>query len=361
MAHVSLKNVVKRFDDGTVAVKGVSFDVNDGQFLVIVGPSGCGKTTTLRMIAGLETISEGEIRIGDRVVNDVHPKDRDIAMVFQNYALYPHMTVRDNLEFALKMRKVAKEERVRRVAEAARMLELEPLLDRKPKALSGGQRQRVALGRAIVRNPKVFLFDEPLSNLDAKLRTQTRAELQKLHHQLHATSIYVTHDQIEAMTMADTIVVMNGGEVQQIAAPLDIYNAPANRFVAGFMGTPSMNFFAGELVRTAERIEFRDPAPGGVSIALESAPEFAKDATTLGIRAEHFLLTDASDNLGFPAIVEVVETLGNQTLVHFTTPQGMSIAAVHPDHQLRYGERINLRVAADRAHWFDAEGRTMKS
>src|SRR5687768_3834816 len=300
MSNVSLKNVVKRFDDGTVAVKGVSFDLQDGEFLVIVGPSGCGKTTTLRMIAGLETISDGEISIGDRVVNDVHPKDRDIAMVFQNYALYPHMTVRENLEFALKMRKVSKTERGQRVAEAARMLELEPLLERKPKALSGGQRQRVALGRAIVRNPKVFLFDEPLSNLDAKLRTQTRAELQKLHHQLHATSIYVTHDQIEAMTMADKIVVMNAGEVQQIAAPLEIYNVPANRFVAGFMGTPSMNFFSGALERTSERIRFRDSTPGGIDVPLASASSDADSAVTLGIRAEHFVLTDAGDTLGFP-------------------------------------------------------------
>jgi multiple sugar transport system ATP-binding protein len=360
MAHVSLNNVVKRFDDGTLAVKGVSFELEDGQFLVIVGPSGCGKTTTLRMIAGLETISDGEIRIGDRLVNDVHPKDRDIAMVFQNYALYPHMTVRENLEFALKMRKVAKGERAQRVAEAARMLELEPLLDRKPKALSGGQRQRVALGRAIVRNPKVFLFDEPLSNLDAKLRTQTRAELQKLHHQLRATSIYVTHDQVEAMTMADRIVVMNAGEVQQIAAPLEIYNDPANRFVAGFMGTPSMNFFTGSMERRDDRVAFRAVGQPEMVLPLEIAPQHAERAETLGIRAEHFMLTDASDPLSFPALVEVVETLGNQTLVHFSTSQGMAIAAVHPDHQLRYGERINLRVAADRVHWFDRDGIAIK-
>jgi multiple sugar transport system ATP-binding protein len=360
LAHVSLKNVVKRFDDGTLAVKGVSFELDDGQFLVIVGPSGCGKTTTLRMIAGLETISDGEIRIGDRVVNDVHPKDRDIAMVFQNYALYPHMTVRENLEFALKMRKVAKAERAQRVAEVARMLELEPLLERKPKALSGGQRQRVALGRAIVRNPKVFLFDEPLSNLDAKLRTQTRAELQKLHHQLHATSIYVTHDQVEAMTMGDRIVVMNAGEVQQIAAPIEIYNAPANRFVAGCMGTPSMNFFTGTLVRSPERTEFVDRSPGGTTIPLETAPALADGADTLGIRPEHFVLTDAGDRYGFPAIVEVVETLGNQTLVHFDTSHGMAVASTHPDHQLRYGERINLRVLSEKVHWFDAEGRALR-
>jgi ABC-type sugar transport system ATPase subunit len=360
LAHVSLKNVVKRFDDGTLAVKGVSFELDDGEFLVIVGPSGCGKTTTLRMIAGLETISDGEIRIGERVVNDVHPKDRDIAMVFQNYALYPHMTVRDNLEFALKMRKVPKNERAQRVAEAARMLELEPLLERKPRALSGGQRQRVALGRAIVRNPKVFLFDEPLSNLDAKLRTQTRAELQKLHHELHATSIYVTHDQIEAMTMADKIVVMNGGEVQQIAAPLEIYNAPANRFVAGFMGTPSMNFFEGRLDRTAERVEFRASGQPEMVLPLDAAPPFADGAATLGVRAEHFVLTDGGDRYAIPAIVEVVETLGNQTLVHFSTPQGMAVASVHPDHQLRYGERINLRVAAEKVHWFGGQGEALR-
>ncbi len=363
MSNVSLKNVVKRFDDGTVAVKGVSFDLQDGEFLVIVGPSGCGKTTTLRMIAGLETISEGEISIGDRVVNNVHPKDRDIAMVFQNYALYPHMTVRENLEFALKMRKMPKEDRARRVADVARMLELEPLLDRKPKALSGGQRQRVALGRAIVRNPRVFLFDEPLSNLDAKLRTQTRAELQKLHHELNATSIYVTHDQVEAMTMADKIVVMNNGEVQQIAAPLELYNTPVNRFVAGFIGTPSMNFFDGAIERDSQGLHFVERRAEGahadvaeIRIPLEGIPSSLDAITGIGVRPEHIHLTEESDPLGFSAIVQVVETLGNQTLIHFPTPHGLGIAAIHPDRIIRYGDRVMLRVLSERVHFFDREG-----
>ncbi|MDB5036445.1 MAG: Glycerol-3-phosphate-transporting ATPase [Chlorobi bacterium] len=357
MANVSLHNVTKRYDDGTVAVRDVSFDLPDGEFLVIVGPSGCGKSTTLRMIAGLETISEGEISIGDRVVNDVHPKDRDIAMVFQNYALYPHMTVRENLEFALKMRKTEKEELRRRITDVARLLELEPLLDRKPKALSGGQRQRVALGRAIVRNPKLFLFDEPLSNLDAKLRTQTRAELQKLHHELFATSIYVTHDQVEAMTMADRIVVMNGGEVQQIAPPLDLYNAPVNRFVAGFIGTPGMNILDGALRRSADGVAFVENGPGGVRLPLEGIPAEMDRATAIGIRPEHLLITSESDPLGFPSVVQIVETLGNQTFVHFPTEKGLGVASIHPDHPLRYSDTIFLRVASDRAHFFDGDGR----
>jgi len=357
MAHVSLHNVTKRYDDGTIAVNGISFDLPDGEFLVIVGPSGCGKSTTLRMIAGLETISDGEIRIGDHAVNNVHPKDRDIAMVFQNYALYPHMTVRENLEFALKMRKTPGGEIAGRVAEVARMLEIEGLLERKPKALSGGQRQRVALGRAIVRNPKVFLFDEPLSNLDAKLRTQTRAELQKLHHQLAATSIYVTHDQTEAMTMADKIVVMERGEVQQIAPPLELYNRPVNRFVAGFIGTPAMNFFDGALRRTGGELRFAEGGAGGVVLPLENITERFDRAATLGVRPEHFLPTDSADPLGFQVMVQVVETLGNQTYIHFQTGGGMTVAAIHPDHQLRYGDRIHLRVASDRAHFFDAQGK----
>lgn len=361
MADVTLKNVWKRFDDGTVAVRDVSFDLPDGSFLVIVGPSGCGKTTTLRMIAGLETVTEGEIGIGGRPVNNVHPKDRDIAMVFQNYALYPHMTVRQNLEFALKMRKTAKEECARRVAETARMLELEGLLERKPKQLSGGQRQRVALGRAIVRNPKVFLFDEPLSNLDAKLRTQTRAELQRLHHELKATSIYVTHDQVEAMTMADIIVVMNGGEVQQIAPPMELYRRPANRFVAGFMGTVGMNFFHGRGVEENGIARFvENGTTGAVAIPLgEALPEQGQRAGTIGIRPEHFVVTDASDPLGFPATVKVIETLGSQTLIHFPSANGLSIASVHPDTHPAYGDTIYLRPLADRIHYFDEQDRTI--
>ena len=357
MADVSLQNVWKRFDDGTVAVKDVSFDVEDGSFLVIVGPSGCGKTTTLRMIAGLEAVTDGSIRIGGEVVNNVHPKDRDIAMVFQNYALYPHMTVRDNLEFALKMRKMPKEQRSERVAEAARMLELEELLDRKPKQLSGGQRQRVALGRAIVREPKVFLFDEPLSNLDAKLRTQTRAELQRLHHELNATSIYVTHDQVEAMTMADVIVVMNNGEVQQVAPPMELYEYPVNRFVAGFIGAVGMNFFEGRVVEENGAYRFVESGTGGVlSLPLgETVQPEVLGATAIGVRPEHFLLADPLDPLGFEVTVKVVETLGAQTLVHFPSGNGLSIASIHPDNQPRYGETIRLRLLPERVHYFDPQ------
>jgi multiple sugar transport system ATP-binding protein len=356
MANVSLDNVTKRFDDGTVAVDNVSFELPDGEFLVIVGPSGCGKSTTLRMIAGLETISDGEIRIGGRVVNNVHPKDRDIAMVFQNYALYPHMTVRGNLEFALKMRKMPKAEIAGRVNEVARMLELDTLLDRKPKALSGGQRQRVALGRAIVRNPKVFLFDEPLSNLDAKLRTQTRAELQKLHHELHTTSIYVTHDQVEAMTMADKIVVMDKGRVQQIDTPLALYNHPVNRFVAGFIGTPAMNFFDGRIERTSDGTYFRESGPEGILIPLEPIPPEFDRAATIGIRPEHLVMCDADDPLAIPVTVKVTETLGNQTFIHFPAGNGLAIAAIHPDHMLHYDERIHVRVVSSRIHFFDVQG-----
>lgn len=356
MAHVSLANITKRFDDGTLAVDGVSFELSDGGFLVIVGPSGCGKSTTLRMIAGLETITGGQISIGGQVVNDVHPKDRDIAMVFQNYALYPHMTVRENLEFALKMRKMSRSEIVSRVQRAAQMLELDELLERKPKALSGGQRQRVAVGRAIVRNPKVFLFDEPLSNLDAKLRTQTRAQLQRLHHELHATSIYVTHDQVEAMTMADKIVVMDRGHVQQIAAPLELYNTPVNRFVAGFIGTPAMNFFDGSLAGADGAAVFGEAGMHGVGIPLGNVPHGCAAATAIGIRPEHLVLVDAGDAGGFDVTVDVVETLGNLTHLYFTTARGMAVAAVHPDQPIAFGDRVRLRAMSDRVHYFGGDG-----
>ena len=359
MADVILQNVSKEFDDGTVAVKDVSFHLEDGEFLVIVGPSGCGKTTTLRMIAGLETASEGTIRIGDRVVNDVHPKDRDIAMVFQNYALYPHMTVAENLEFSLKMRKVDKEERSRRLEEAARMLELDELLQRKPKQLSGGQRQRVALGRAIVRDPAVFLFDEPLSNLDAKLRTQTRAELGRLHHELKATSIYVTHDQVEAMTMADKIVVMERGEVQQIAPPMELYNHPVNRFVAGFIGAVGMNFFDGRIVDDGDGVRFVESGKSG-GLALPLGPEVTaaqREATTIGVRPEHLEVTPPDDPYGFQVTAKVIETLGSQTLVHFPQAGGMAIASIHPNHEPRYGESLPLRVISEKVHYFDRDGR----
>lgn len=358
MADVILENVSKQFDDGTVAVKDVSFHLEDGEFLVIVGPSGCGKTTTLRMIAGLETASRGRITIGDRIVNEVHPKDRDIAMVFQNYALYPHMTVGENLEFSLKMRKVEKEERSRRVSEAARMLELDELLERKPKQLSGGQRQRVALGRAIVRDPAVFLFDEPLSNLDAKLRTQTRAELGRLHHELKATSIYVTHDQVEAMTMADKIVVMERGEVQQIAPPMELYNHPVNRFVAGFIGAVGMNFFEGRIVDDAGSIRFVESGKsGGLSIPLRrDIPAAQREATTIGIRPEHLEVTTPDDPEGVQVTAKVIETLGSQTLVHFPQAGGMAIASIHPNHEPRYGDRVPLRAIPEKIHFFDRDG-----
>ncbi len=359
MADVILENVSKQFEDGTVAVKEVSFHLENGDFLVIVGPSGCGKTTTLRMIAGLETASAGTIRIGERIVNEVHPKDRDIAMVFQNYALYPHMTVAENLEFSLKMRKVEKEERLRRLKEAARMLELDDLLERKPKQLSGGQRQRVALGRAIVRDPAVFLFDEPLSNLDAKLRTQTRAELGRLHHELKATSIYVTHDQVEAMTMADKIVVMERGEVQQIAPPMELYNHPVNRFVAGFIGAVGMNFFEGEIVDEGGRTLFVESGrSGGLSIPLGDAiPEEQRVATTIGIRPEHFEVTTMDDLKRVEVTAQVIETLGSQTLVHFPQSGGMAIASIHPNHEPRYGDNVPLRAIPEKVHFFDRDGR----
>src|SRR5580692_5110761 len=270
MAQVSLENLSKVYPEkggaGVAAVKKINLKIHDREFMVLVGPSGCGKSTTLRMIAGLEEISEGTVSIGDHVVNEVLPKDRDIAMVFQNYALYPHMTVYENMAFGLKLRKFSKAEISARVHEAAAMLGLEPLLARKPKALSGGQRQRVALGRAIVRKPKVFLFDEPLSNLDAKMRVSTRTEISKLHARLGATMIYVTHDQVEAMTMGDRICVMKDGDIMQVAAPLDLYNHPNNLFVAGFIGSPPMNFFRGTLRKAGDRLEFVETAEGGAPL-----------------------------------------------------------------------------------------------
>ena len=279
MASVSLRNVRKVYPGGAVGVGGVDLEIRDGEFVVLVGPSGCGKSTTLRMVAGLEEITSGEISIGGRVVNDVLPKDRDIAMVFQNYALYPHMTVRENLAFGLKLRKVPKDEIERRIADAAAVLGIEPYLDRRPKALSGGQRQRVAVGRAIVRNPAVFLFDEPLSNLDAKMRTQMRVEIKRLHARLGATMIYVTHDQIEAMTMGDRIVVMEGGLIRQAGAPLEVYEHPANRFVAGFIGTPPMNFFEGRVERGA----FRSTSPNHLTIEGATSENGVTKKTSTGM------------------------------------------------------------------------------
>ena len=289
MAKVKLEGIRKVYDNDVVAVHGAEFEIKDGEFVVLVGPSGCGKSTTLRMIAGLETITEGHLFIGDLLVNDIPPKDRDIAMVFQNYALYPHMTVFDNMAFGLKLRKFPKEEINKRVRQAAEILGIEDILDRKPKQLSGGQRQRVAVGRAIVRKPQVFLFDEPLSNLDAKLRVQMRTEISKLHRQLDATMVYVTHDQVEAMTMGDRIVVMLDGHIQQIDTPLNLYDHPVNRFVAGFIGSPSMNFVTGEVARE-DGLHFRAlenvftlPLAGQHETSLKY---YEGKKVTLGIRPE---------------------------------------------------------------------------
>src|SRR5881397_3166400 len=314
MAQVVLKDLNKKYDE-VHAVKDVNLHIQDKEFIVLVGPSGCGKSTTLRMVAGLEEITSGEISIGDRVVNDLPPKDRDIAMVFQNYALYPHMTVYDNMAFGLKMRKFARPEIRKRVQDAAEILCIQDLLKRKPRQLSGGQRQRVALGRAIVRHPRVFLFDEPLSNLDAKLRGQMRVELKKLHERLGTTAIYVTHDQVEAMTLGDRVVVMRDGWVQQVGDPLELYNQPANRFVAGFIGSPAMNFANvqigaenGGLWATGEGIRLKMPAP----LAERLGPCSGKEMT-LGIRPEDLRIAGEGDpaEMSIEAVVEVIERLGS--------------------------------------------------
>ncbi|HVM30845.1 MAG TPA: sn-glycerol-3-phosphate ABC transporter ATP-binding protein UgpC [Candidatus Limnocylindrales bacterium] len=357
MANVTFDHVWKRYGD-VVAVQDLSLDIKDEEFLVLVGPSGCGKTTALRMIAGLEEISEGTLRIGDRVVNDLAPKDRDVAMVFQSYALYPHMSVRDNLAFGLKLRKVKKDEIDRRVTEAARLIELENLLDRKPKQLSGGQRQRVALGRAIVREPAVFLMDEPLSNLDAKLRVQTRAEIARLHQRLRTTIVYVTHDQVEAMTMGDRIAVMNTGVLQQVGAPQELYEHPVNKFVAGFIGSPAMNFLNLTVQRDNGTLLMRDenvslPVPDRLRPAVESSG----GALTAGIRPEHFEVGSARTDgaVGLKARVDVVEFLGNEELLHVRMGEHDVVAIVGAAHRIRPGDEIELHVPAEKIHLFDQE------
>src|SRR6187431_1003234 len=319
MASVSIRALNKKYDNGFHAVKDVSLEIRDKEFVVLVGPSGCGKTTTLRMVAGLEEITSGEIRIDEKVVNDLPPMDRDIAMVFQNYALYPHMSVYDNMAFGLKMRKFGRDEIAKRVREAADILGIGDLLKRKPRQLSGGQRQRVALGRAIVRHPRVFLFDEPLSNLDAKLRVQMRVELKKLHLRLGTTAIYVTHDQVEAMTLGDRVVVMKDGVVQQVGEPLELYNNPANRFVAGFIGSPAMNFATvtvteanGSLI--AENSGLRIKLPDETAQRLRG---HVGRQITLGVRPEDLTVAGAgnSDDPSFDAVIEVVEQLGSEILL----------------------------------------------
>ena len=361
MASVILNHIVKRFKTVT-AVDDLCIEIQDREFAVLVGPSGCGKTTALRMIAGLEKETSGEIFIGDRRVNDVSPKDRDIAMVFQNYALYPHMNVRDNLGFGLKMRKFPKAEIDQRVQEAADILGIHDLLERKPKQLSGGQRQRVAVGRAIVRKPKVFLFDEPLSNLDAKLRVAMRAEISKLHRRLGATIIYVTHDQVEAMTMASRIFIMHNGTLQQAGIPLEIYKKPANRFVAGFIGSPAMNFVDAALaaeqgayfVRT-EHFEVRLPEAFHDRVA-----SYAGRSIVFGVRPEDMAedegdaAADGGDTLA--ARVEVVETLGAETFVHLACGGQTLVARVAvPDRPLTIGQEMTIRVKMDKTHLFDPE------
>ncbi|MGA9117594.1 MAG: sn-glycerol-3-phosphate ABC transporter ATP-binding protein UgpC [Bacteroidota bacterium] len=361
MAEVRLENVWKIFDGKVTAVRDMSVTVDDREFVVLVGPSGCGKSTALRMIAGLEEISRGTISIGGAVVNQIPPKDRDIAMVFQNYALYPHMSVAENLAFGLKLRKMGKEEIARRVGHAGRILGIDGLLDRKPKALSGGQRQRVALGRAIVRQPKVFLFDEPLSNLDANLRVQMRTEISRLHLQLQTTMIYVTHDQIEAMSMGDRIVVMKDGVVQQVDTPLNIYHSPRNRFVAGFIGSPTMNFMPGTL-EVRERLTFRQegaefavPLPSSREAALR--PHAGKKVT-LGIRPEHIYARrphGTGDVIPFGTSIEVVEPVGNEVFVYFAAgPEARFVARLATDAPPEVGKPFELLFDASRLHFFDS-------
>jgi len=342
MASIDVENVGKIYSGGVRAVSDITLNIADGEFIVLVGPSGCGKSTLLRMIAGLETISEGEVKIGPRVVNNVEPADRDIAMVFQNYALYPHMTVKQNLEYGLKNRKTPKAEIEARVTEAARMLEIGQYLERKPKALSGGQRQRVAMGRAIVRKPAVFLFDEPLSNLDAKLRVSMRGEIKRLQRRLGTTSIYVTHDQLEAMTLADRLVVLNGGRIEQVGSPLDVYHTPASTFVASFIGSPAMNLVKAEL--QGDRL-----AIGPSLISLNGyAP--TSGAVTVGLRAEDLRLVSGDD--GMPFTVDYVEELGSQRLAHgLVGDQAMTIAL---SGEAEISDRMRIAIDPSKLHFFDA-------
>ncbi|TWT23799.1 sn-glycerol-3-phosphate ABC transporter ATP-binding protein UgpC [Luteimonas marina] len=356
MARVQLDNLRKVYPNGHVGVAGASFEVGDGELLVLVGPSGCGKTTLLRMIAGLETISSGTLRIGERVVNDVAPKDRDIAMVFQSYALYPHMSVAENLAFALKLRGMDRAAIAARVAEAARVLELDGLLQRKPGQLSGGQRQRVALGRALVRQPQVFLLDEPLSNLDAKLRAGMRVEIARLHQRLGATMVYVTHDQIEAMTLGQRIVVMKDGEVQQIDTPMALYERPANLFVATFLGSPAMNVLRGRLQREGGwTLELADgtrlplPADAGLDAAWHGRE------LQVGVRPEHLLRADEGDAGAFAAFVDVVEPVGSEVYVNLRLGEQALVARLPPGDVPVPGGTLHLRASPAHLHAFDPE------
>jgi multiple sugar transport system ATP-binding protein len=353
-----MRSVNKKYDE-VHAVIDVNLDIRNQEFVVLVGPSGCGKTTTLRMVAGLESITSGNISIDEKVVNELPPMDRDIAMVFQNYALYPHMSVYDNMAFGLKMRKFDKPEIGKRVRDAAEILGIQELLKRKPRQLSGGQRQRVALGRAIVRHPRVFLFDEPLSNLDAKLRVQMRVELKKLHERLGTTAIYVTHDQVEAMTLGDRVVVMRDGRVQQVGDPMDLYSNPANRFVAGFIGSPAMNFASvrvaaqnGGLWAESDGIRIKIPNPIAARLGAYAGRE-----VTFGIRPEDMHIAGAGDpqDLSFNAAVEVVERLGSETLLDVAVGTTTMVASVDPSANARVHEKLCLAVNPERVHFFDNE------
>ncbi len=370
MAKVELSNLSKDYREGkggTVrAVNRVNLKIADREFMVLVGPSGCGKSTTLRMIAGLEEVTEGSITIGDRVVNNVLPKDRDIAMVFQNYALYPHMSVYDNMAFGLKLMKYPKSEIRERVIGAAGILGIEELLERKPKALSGGQRQRVAVGRAIVRKPQVFLFDEPLSNLDAKMRVSMRTEISKLHARLDSTMIYVTHDQVEAMTMGDRITVMKDGDIMQVAEPLTLYNQPANIFVAGFIGSPPMNFLRGRIARESEKVRFIENGNGGSPVSFVLEPNLSEKAhdhidreMIFGIRPENLVdsestgISDSSRSIA--AQIEVAEPMGSETYLYLNTGSHPLIARVQSSSRYAINQNVSMYLDQEHAHLFDPE------
>ena len=363
MASLSLQHINKTYPNGFEAVKDFNLEIEDKEFIIFVGPSGCGKSTTLRMVAGLEEITSGTLKIGDKVMNDVEPKDRDIAMVFQNYALYPHMTVYDNMAFGLKLRKVPKDQIDKAVREAARILDLEKLLDRKPKALSGGQRQRVAMGRAIVREPKVFLMDEPLSNLDAKLRVQMRVEILKIYQQLGTTFIYVTHDQTEAMTMGTRIVVMKDGRIQQVAAPTFLYEHPINKFVAGFIGSPQMNFRDGKIVEREGKmyIELSDISleiPEDKGTILKEKGYIGK-VVTMGIRPEdisthpHYIMSHPESS--FQSEIDVVELMGAESYIHMTKDNQPFVVKVPGSTALRTGDQGSFTYLMNKAHFFDKE------
>jgi multiple sugar transport system ATP-binding protein len=361
MAHVALHKLVKKYDD-TLAVRGIDLEITDKEFVVLVGPSGCGKSTTLRMIAGLEDITDGEVTIGGTVVNDVPPKDRDIAMVFQNYALYPHMTVYENMSFGLRLKRMPKGDIDQRVQNAARILDITELLQRKPKQLSGGQRQRVAMGRAIVRDPKVFLFDEPLSNLDAKLRVQMRTEIKKVHQKVLTTTVYVTHDQVEAMTLADRVVVMNGGLIEQVGTPHELYHAPATKFVAGFIGSPAMNMIPCRLEEAAGALMVRLTDEVALPVPVDAAQRYRahmqKSRLLFGLRPEH--LTEVRRHVEpgqhpLAVVLDVIEPMGMETLVYFTMNGVAVCGRVNPAAEVRTGARASLLADMTHMHLIDDE------